>query len=67
MAKSQPTYEQLNTELEKIVSELQQDTVDIDTAIEHYQRGLQLVKELEVYLENATNNVQELKAAFTEK
>lgn len=59
----QPTsYEALNRELEAILADLQRDDLDIDKALAHYQRGLELVKELEKYLKTAENKVSELKA-----
>lgn len=64
MAKNEPTYEELNSELEQIIAELQRDDTDIDTAVQHYQRGLELVKKLENHLETASNSLEELKASF---
>lgn len=59
-----PSYEQLKTELDTILAELQRDDLDIDQALKHYERGLKLVKQLEQYLKTAENKVTELKAAF---
>lgn len=68
MAKStQPNYEKLQSELEAILSDLQHDDLDIDQALKHYERGLELVRQLEDYLDNAENKVRELKAAATKK
>jgi len=57
-----PTYEALKTELDTILSELQREDLDVDTALKHYQRGLELVRQLEKYLAKAENQVTELKA-----
>ena len=57
-----PTYETLKTELDTILSELQREDLDVYTALKHYQRGLELVRQLEKYLAKAENQVTELKA-----
>lgn len=61
------SYEVLNNELENIMSELQDESLDIDLALKHYQRGLELVMSLEDYLKNSENKINELKAAFDKK
>jgi len=60
----QPSYEALKSELDQVMAELQREELDIDTALKHYQRGLELVKQLEAYLKTAENTVKELKASF---
>ncbi len=65
MAKSkQPTYEELKSQLDEIMSALQQDDLDVDKALEYYQKGLELVQALETHLKTAENKVAELKAKF---
>ena len=64
MPKAKPTYEVLQTELDAVMLALQQEDLDVDKALEHYRRGLELVKELEDYLKTAENSVKELKAKF---
>jgi exodeoxyribonuclease VII small subunit len=64
MAKAKPTYEVLRNELDTVMIELQREDLDVDEAVKYYERGLELVKELEQYLQSAENKVQELKAAF---
>lgn len=61
------SYESLNSELEAIVLQLQNEELDIDLALKHYERGLELVKTLENYLKNAENKINELKATFSTK
>ncbi len=56
----QPNYEKLQEELETILSELQREDLDVDQALKHYERGLELVRQLEDYLKNAENKVREL-------
>ncbi len=65
--KSDVSYEALNLELQTIMAELQDESLDIDLALKHYQRGLELVKSLEDYLKNSENKINELKAAFDKK
>lgn len=55
-------YETLKGELDTIMVELQREDLGVDTALKHYQRGLELVRQLEEYLETAENKVIELKA-----
>lgn len=61
-----PTYEELNRELESIITLLQQDDTDIDIAVKQYQRGLELTKQIEHYLTEASNSITELKASYSE-
>lgn len=62
MAKpAQPNYQKLHDELEAILADLQRDDLDIDQALKSYERGLELVRQLEGYLNNAENKVRELK------
>lgn len=67
MAKAKPaseSYETLRGELDVVVAELQRDDIDVDVALKHYERGLELVKQLEQYLQTAENKIQELQATF---
>lgn len=64
MAKTRPNYQNMQSELDEIMIALQQPELDVDQAIEYYQRGLELIAELEDYLENAENKVKEIKAKF---
>jgi len=64
-ARKTGTYQQLSDELETIMLELQREDLDIDAALVHYQRGLELIGQLETYLKTAENKVTELKAKFS--
>lgn len=65
MAKSdKPGYQALTSELDDILIELQQTDLDVDVAVKKYERGLEVIKELEKYLGEAENRVSELKAKF---
>jgi exodeoxyribonuclease VII small subunit len=63
-SKSNDSYEELKAELDAIMVELQRDDVDVDEALKQYERGLELVKQLEAKLKLAENTVRELKAKF---
>ena len=56
-------YQKMNDELEAMIAKLQQDDMDIDEAMQAYERGLELVKKLETYLKTAENKVTKLKVA----
>jgi exodeoxyribonuclease VII small subunit len=60
-------YQALNEELQTILAGLQRDDLDIDEALQSYERGLKIIKQLDQYLTGAENRVTELKAAFQDK
>ena len=64
MADKNIDYQALNGELEAILAALQQGDLDVDDAMQKYERGLELVKLLENYLKDAENTVTKLKAQF---
>jgi exodeoxyribonuclease VII small subunit len=61
---SKVTYEQLNSEIENIMAELSREDLDVDLAVKYYERGLELVADLQNYLNTAENKITELKAKF---
>ncbi len=61
------SYQDLETELQGIIAWFESDTFDVDEAVKKYERGLELVKELEMYLGTAENTVRELKAKLSTK
>ena len=66
MTKAKPTYQEMHEELDTVVAELQREDLDIDIALQYYQRGLELIQQLEAYLGEAENKVEELKAKFSQ-
>lgn len=62
MTKDDFDYASANAELERIIGNLQQDDLDIDLAMRDYERGLELIAQLEKYLKTAENKVTKLKA-----
>lgn len=53
-------YRAMSDELESIVADLQQDDIDVDEAMQKYERGLELIKQLEKYLKTAENKIEKL-------
>lgn len=64
MAVKKIDYHELQTELDEIMAKLQREDIDVDEALKAYERGLNIVKELEQYLAGAENRVREIKAKF---
>jgi exodeoxyribonuclease VII small subunit len=58
-AKKQPdlSYRELSSELDEVMSRLQADDVDVDTAIELYEKGMALVGQLTEYLQDRENHL----------
>jgi exodeoxyribonuclease VII small subunit len=57
-------YAELEAELQAIITWFEGDNFDVDQAVRKYERGLELVKQLEKYLGAAENTVRQLKAKF---
>jgi exodeoxyribonuclease VII small subunit len=55
-------YKSLNAELDEILVQLQAENLDVDQAVELYERGIEITKELETYLKEAENKVEKIKA-----
>jgi exodeoxyribonuclease VII small subunit len=61
MAKSKPGYRELKQALDQVMAELQSDDLDVDEALKLYQKGLELVGQLEHYLKTAETTLTELR------
>ncbi len=59
---TEKTYKELKNELDKILEVMQRDDIDVDEALRAYQRGMEVVTELEAYLKKAENKIVKLKA-----
>lgn len=57
-------YRKLSDELDTVLEGLQTADLDIDEAVAKYERGMQIVKDLEGYLKTAENKVAKIKASF---
>lgn len=66
MVEKKIDYQKLSGELDNIVLALQADTLDVDEAMKQYERGLELVTQLETYLKTAENKITKLQARASE-
>jgi exodeoxyribonuclease VII small subunit len=57
MTKEKPTYRVLMAELTQLLSDMQSSELDVDQAVEKYQRGQKLIKQLSAYLVLAENQI----------
>lgn len=57
-------FRALQAELDAIMNKLQETDFDIDEAIIAYERGMEIVADLEKYLKQAENKVTKLQAKF---
>ena len=65
MSSKQPqNYQELSSELDRILAELSSGQLDIDQAINKYQRGAELIAELRDYLKTSENKITKLKINF---
>lgn len=63
--KKSVNYQALSSELDTIMGELQREDLDVDAALKHYERGLEIATLLEDYLKTAENTVKQLKSKFS--
>lgn len=64
MPKKEIDYQSLNEELQTILNSLDSSDLDVDAAIKQYERGMEIVKELETYLKTAENKVKKVQAQW---
>ena len=64
---STKSYRQLNEELEVIITKLQEDDLDVDQIINHYQRGIEITSQLEKYLQTALNKISKVNQVKAKK
>lgn len=58
------SFQDLQSELQQVTDALQQES-DIDQALKLYERGQELTKQLEDYLENAKNIITKIDARIS--
>lgn len=56
------SYQALKAELDIVLDQLQQPDIDVDATLKGYQRGLELISQLEAYLKTAENQIIALQA-----
>jgi exodeoxyribonuclease VII small subunit len=59
-----PSYQDLKADLDAVMMRLQSDELDVDEALQLYQKGQELIKELEGYLKQAENTINKIKTNF---
>ena len=62
MSSKKTDYRALSAELDELLARLQSGELSIDEAVPAYERGLELVKQLESYLKDAEQTVTKLTA-----
>ncbi len=60
MAKKEPTFEEAMNRLSTIVSTLEQNDQPLDTTIDLFEEGLNLVKSCESKLKNFESKIEEI-------
>ena len=60
VVKKEINYRQLSAELDELLHELESTDIDIDDALQKYQRGMEIVEQLEKYLKTAENKVKKI-------
>ena len=55
-------YKKLSAELDEVVARLQSADLDVDQAVQAYERGMTITKDLQAYLQQAENKVTKIKA-----
>lgn len=58
-------YKELNAELDNILASLQSDELDVDEAVALYEKGMNIIADLETHLKEAENKVAKIKADFS--
>lgn len=64
MAETTQTYQELQAELSSILGQLQDSNVDVDEATVLYERGMEIVNQLQVRLDEAENTIKKIDARF---
>ncbi len=61
MADKANSYRKLREDLDKVLLELEANTDDIDKAIEQYKKGVEIIAQIEKYLDKAKAKIDILK------
>jgi exodeoxyribonuclease VII small subunit len=67
MSDNKPDYRSLSDELSQIIEDLQSNELDIDKVLVEYQRGVEVIAELEKYLNQAENKVKKVDPKSSQK
>ncbi len=63
--KKQLSFAEAFSELEKITADLESDTIDLDAAIEKFERGLVLAQQLKSKLASVEQRVETIRKKFS--
>lgn len=63
MSSQKFNYKKLSAELEEILERLQSTDLDIDEALEAYEKGMKITKQLEEYLKTAENKIKKINSS----
>ncbi len=55
-------YKSLRSELDEILASLDDESLDVEAVTKQYQRGMEIIKDLEGYLKTAENKIKKVKA-----
>jgi exodeoxyribonuclease VII small subunit len=55
------TYKELQTELDTLMMKLQDDELDVDTAITTYEQASKIITQLQKHLKTAENKLNKVK------
>ena len=61
MATKKTDFNSLNAELNQVLEVLQAEDIDVDQAVISYERGMQLIEQLEIQLKAAENKITKVK------
>lgn len=59
---AEKTYQQLQTELDDLMTRLQDDELDVDSAIATYEAATKVIAQLQKHLKSAENKLNKVKA-----
>ena len=57
---TEPLFEQSLSELETLVEEMEKGNLDLETSLQHFERGINLTRSCQNLLQNAEQKVQVL-------
>jgi exodeoxyribonuclease VII small subunit len=60
-------YHELSIRLDEVVAKLEDPDTEIDELVELYAQALQIIKQLEDYLDKAENRILEVKAKYSKE
>lgn len=61
------TYQQLSSDLDRILAELQKPDIAVDDAVKLYEQGTKVVAELEKHITKAENKLQKVRLQLSEE